>query len=195
MWVCAILKFATAPLSEMNFFYAFAFFDRPGYDFKAIKLKISQLVGLIILYILCKFLINSLQIRVRTSLLCGKNSSAFLLRFTILKFATGSSEWDDITEIVPYLSAILECGLAFMCAIWTHKTKRKTGNMVDKYFSGISYHSEGQLRISTLRKFPFFSDFNIVWLKPYHSTRVRLPVLCKLWTNPLKNLKFYARLG
>jgi len=26
----------------------------------------------------------------------------------------------------------------------------------------------------------FTSAFNIVWIKPYHSTRVRLPVLCKL---------------
>ena len=26
----------------------------------------------------------------------------------------------------------------------------------------------------------FSSAFNIVWIKPYHSTRVRLPVLCKL---------------
>jgi len=26
----------------------------------------------------------------------------------------------------------------------------------------------------------FTSAFNIVWTKPYHRTRVRLPVLCKL---------------
>ena len=36
----------------------------------------------------------------------------------------------------------------------------------------------------------FTSAFNIVWIKPYHSTSVRLPVLCKLWTNPLINLNF-----
>ena len=47
--------------------------------------------------------------------------------------------------------------------------------MVDKYFSVISYHSEGQLRISILQKEPFSCDFNIVWIKPYHSARVRLP--------------------
>ena len=37
-----------------------------------------------------------------------------------------------------YVSAILECENAFICAIWTHKTKIKTGNMVYKYFSVIS---------------------------------------------------------
>ena len=92
-----------------------------------------------------------------------------------------------------YLSAILECRRAFIWAIWTHKTKRKTGNMADKYFSIIWYNSEGLLQISTLRKPPFFADFNIVWTKPYHWTRVRLPVFCKLWTDSLINLKFYAR--
>ena len=39
----------------------------------------------------------------------------------------------------------------------------------------------------------FTSAFNIVSIKPYHSTRGRLPVLCKLWTNPVINLKFSAR--
>ncbi len=92
-----------------------------------------------------------------------------------------------------YVSAILECENAFICAIWTHKTKRKTGNMVYKYFSAISYHSERLLRISTLRKHPFCSAFNIVWMNPYHRTMLRQPVLCKLWTNPLMNSKFYAK--
>ena len=83
-----------------------------------------------------------------------------------------------------YVSAILECENAFICAIWTHKTKRKTGNMVYKYFSVI-YHSERLLRISILRKHPFSSAFNIVWMNPYHRTRLCQPVLCILWTNPL----------
>ena len=89
---CEILKFATAPLSDMNFFLCFRIFDRPGLNFKANKLKISQVVGLIEGYNLCKFQINSLQIEVRMSFLSGKNSSALILRFTILKFTTGSSE-------------------------------------------------------------------------------------------------------
>ena len=75
------------------------------------------------------------------------------------------------------------------------RTKRKTGNMVDKYFSVISYHSEGLLQISILRNSTFSSDFNIVWIEPYHCTRVHLSVFCKLWTDPLINLKFYARRG
>ncbi len=41
------------------------------------------------------------------------------------------------------------------------KTKIKTGNMVDKYFSVISYHS-------ILWKHPFPCDFYIVWIKQYH---------------------------
>ena len=73
-----------------------------SFSFNAINLKLSQRVNLITGYNLCKFYINSLKIEVRTSFLFGKNSSALLLRFTILKFATGSSEWDDITEIVRF---------------------------------------------------------------------------------------------
>ena len=88
---CAILKFATAPLSDMHFF-CFRIFDRPGLNFKANNLKIAQVVGLIEGYNLCKFYIDSLQIEARTSFLSGKNSSALLLRFAILKLATGSSE-------------------------------------------------------------------------------------------------------
>ena len=38
----------------------------------------------------------------------------------------------------------------------------------------------------------YTSAFNIVWTKLYHSTRLRLPVLCKLGTDPLKKVKFYA---
>jgi len=53
--VCAILKFATAPLNSMNFFYAFAFLIGQTLIFKANKLKISQMVGLIEGYNLCKF--------------------------------------------------------------------------------------------------------------------------------------------
>ena len=88
-------------------------------------------------------------------------------------------------------SVILKSGMgpSYAQAIWTYKAKRKTHNMADKYFSMISYHSEGLLHISIFRIPPFSSDFNIVWMKPYHCTRVRLPVLCKLWTNPLINLK------
>jgi len=91
---CAILKFATAPLSDMKFFLCFRIFDRPGLNFKANKLIISQVVGLIEGYNLCKFYIDSLQIEllIDSFLLSGKNSSALLLRFKILKFATGSSE-------------------------------------------------------------------------------------------------------
>jgi len=36
--------------------------------------------------------------------------------------------------------------------------------------------SEGLLQISILRKPTFASAFNIVWMKAYHSTRVRQPV-------------------
>ena len=52
---CAILKFATAPLSDMNFVLFFRIFDRPGLNFNAINLKISHMVGLIEGYNLCKF--------------------------------------------------------------------------------------------------------------------------------------------
>jgi len=44
MHVSAILKCATAPLSEMNFL-CFRILDRPGPNFNAIKLKILQMVG------------------------------------------------------------------------------------------------------------------------------------------------------
>ena len=165
----AILKFATAPQSELNFL-CFCILDQPGLNLNAINLKFSWVVGLTI------FISISYKLRSGRAFLLGKNSSAFLLRYAILKFATGSSEWDDITEIV--LFCHVGCGNSFICAIWTHKTKRKTGNMVDKYFSVLSYNSEGLLRISILRKNPFSCDFNIVWIKPYHSTRVRLPVFC-----------------
>ena len=33
------------------------------------------------------------------------------------------------------------------------------------------------------------SALNIVWMKPYHCTRLRLSVLCKLWTEPFKKVK------
>ena len=67
MWVSAILKFATAPVSEMNFL-CFRILDRPGLNFKAIKLTILQMVYLIEGYKLCKFQIDILQIEARTSL-------------------------------------------------------------------------------------------------------------------------------
>ena len=51
--VCAILKFATAPLSDM-IFLCYPIFDRPGLNFKAIKLKILKMVGLIQGYNLSK---------------------------------------------------------------------------------------------------------------------------------------------
>jgi hypothetical protein len=60
------------------------------------------------------------------------------------------------------------------------KTKVKTGNMVYKYFSVKSYHSERLLRGSILRNPTFSSAFNIVWMEPYHRTRLRQPVLCIL---------------
>ena len=69
--VCAILKFATAPLSDM-IFLCFRIFDPPGLNFKAIKLKILQMVDLIKGYNLSKFYIDSLQI----AFLSGKISSA-----------------------------------------------------------------------------------------------------------------------
>ena len=152
------IKIPNSPSEWHEFFLCFCIFDRPGLNFKAIKLKFSQMVDLIEGYNLCK------------------NSSQLLLRFAILKFATGSSEWDDITEIVCFRHIRMQKGLHLRNR--THKTKRKTGNMVYKYFSVISYHSERLLRISILRKHPFSCDFNIVWIKPYHSTRVRLPVFC-----------------
>ena len=62
---CTILKFATAPLSEMNFLLCFRIFDQPGLNFNAINLKISQMVGLIEGYKLCE-LIHSSKIEVRT---------------------------------------------------------------------------------------------------------------------------------
>ena len=52
--VCAILKFATAPLNNMNFFYAFAFLIGQALILN-IELKISQVLGLIKGYNLCKF--------------------------------------------------------------------------------------------------------------------------------------------
>jgi len=67
--------------------------DWPGLNFNAINL--------------CKFLIDILQIEVGMSILGDKKSSAFLLRFTIMKFATGSSEWDDIMEIVPFYHIVM----------------------------------------------------------------------------------------
>ena len=36
----------------------------------------------------------------------------------------------------------------------------------------------------------FTSAFNIVWKKPYHSTRVLMTVFCKFWTNSLINFNF-----
>jgi len=51
----------------------------------------------------------------------------------------------------------------------------------------------GAVAIFNIAQTIYTSAFNIVWTKPYHSTRLRLPVLCKLWTDPLKKLKFYAR--
>ena len=53
MWVWAILKCATAPLSEVNFFVPQKFFcilDRPGLNFNAINLKCLQMVGLMVVY-------------------------------------------------------------------------------------------------------------------------------------------------
>ena len=64
--VCAILKFATAPLNN-KIFLCFRIFDRSGLNFKGIELKISQIVRLAEGYNLCKFEINSLQIEVGTS--------------------------------------------------------------------------------------------------------------------------------
>ena len=43
MWVCTILKFAAAPLSEFNFFMPAHF----GLNFDAVDLKVLQMVGLI----------------------------------------------------------------------------------------------------------------------------------------------------
>ena len=70
----------------------------------------------------------------------------------------------------------------------------------NRYVSGtkstitvISTHSEGLLRKSILRIHTFTSAFNIVWMKPYRCSRVLMTVFCKLWTNPLINLKFYAK--
>ena len=89
--VCAILKFATAPLNNTNFFYAFAFSIGHALILKVgIKLKISQIVGLIEGYNLSKFQIDSLQIKVRTSFFVWqkflKTVRAFIC--AILKFAT-----------------------------------------------------------------------------------------------------------
>ena len=50
---CAILKFATAPRSEIKFLLCFCIFDQPGLNFNAINLKILQMVGLIEGYNLC----------------------------------------------------------------------------------------------------------------------------------------------
>ena len=89
--VCAILKFATAPLNNMNFF-KLSHFDRSGLNFKGIELKILQIVGLMEGYNLCKFRSIACKLRSGQAFLSGENSSALLLRFAILKFATGSSE-------------------------------------------------------------------------------------------------------
>ena len=78
--------------SEHEFLLCFRIFDRPGLNFKAIKLKLLQMVGFVEGYNLCKFEIDSLQIKVRMSFFSGKYSSALWLRFAILKFATGSSD-------------------------------------------------------------------------------------------------------
>ena len=60
-----------------------------------------------------------------------------------------------------YVSIILECENAFICAIWTHKTKRKTGNMVYKYFSVISYHSrEAVANFNIFLRFQYCLDKN-----------------------------------
>jgi len=66
-------------------------------------------------------------------------------------------------------------------------------NIMYKYFTVGSTHSEGLLHKSILRIPTFTSAFNIVWMKRYHCTRVRITVFCTLWTNPWINLKFYAR--
>ena len=59
----------------------------------------------------------------------------------------------------------------------------------------LQYHitQRGCCEFLILRKHSFFSAFNIVWMNLSHRTRLRQPVLCILWTNPLMNKKFYAK--
>jgi len=161
-------------------------FDQLGLNFNYINLTILQMEGLIVVNNLLKFQINSLQIEVR-----------FIPQkfFRILKeihniemcnrvlwvswyhwYSTSTYLTYYIRDEKKYLSAMLKYGMALICAIWTHETKKKTGNMADKFFSAISTHSEGLPRKSILRISTFSSNFNIVWMKPYHSTRVCLPV-------------------
>ena len=61
---CAILKFTTAPLSELTFL-CLHILDQPGLDFNAIDLIILQMVGHIEGCTLYKFQIDILQIEVR----------------------------------------------------------------------------------------------------------------------------------
>ena len=48
------------------------------------------------------------KLRSGRAFLFGKNLSTFLLRFAILIFATGSSERDDITDIVTFFHIGIE---------------------------------------------------------------------------------------
>ena len=76
----------------------------------------------------------------------------------------------------------------------THLRTRETLPLILFYLNCKCMLFRGAVANFNIAQTIFTSAFNIVWTKPYHSTMLRLPVLCKLWTDPLKKkLKFYAR--
>ena len=68
------IEIRNSPSDLVQFFLCLHILVRPGLYFDAINLKFLQKLDLIEGYNLLKLLINSLQIKVRTSYLFGKNS-------------------------------------------------------------------------------------------------------------------------
>jgi hypothetical protein len=166
--------------SEWNeYFLCFRIFDRPGLN-KANKLKISQVVGLIKGYILWKYYIDSLQIEVRTSFFVWHKFFRTFIKIRKIEIrnrllwvrwyhgnSTFPSNWN---AKMPSFAQYELIKPRERPAIWCISTFPWPWYYV--------YHSERLLRISILRKHPFSCDFNIVWGKPYHITRLRLPIFC-----------------
>ena len=130
MWACAILICSTAPLSEYNVLFCenfFRFFDRIDLNFNAINLKDQD-----------KFFY-----------------SAKILPHFNRNSQYGNVQQASLNELISrklYFSAILECGMAFTCVIWTHEAKRKTMknrwhiNMAEKYY----FRNINSLRVSVV---------------------------------------------
>jgi len=161
----------------MNFFYAFTFLIGQALILMLSICQILQKVGLIVGYNLCKFEINSLQVEVRTSFIVRKKFFHTFIKICNIEIRNRLPwvRWyHRNSTFPPYWNAV-------MSSFAQYELIKPRERPTIWWISTFPWYHITQRGCCKFQYWKNTCDFNIVWINPYHWTRVCQPVFCKLW--------------